>query len=118
MQPGLRDGGKKQVAARHAPQHPALGSSSNPRHEERGRSTINRAASAAGNFMKRPEGQPATWKGLVHLWNSEWQDGSCARLPAFELADTLSKLGKHRIEGTVRHDGIDAPSGVSSRYLS
>ena len=92
MKAGLGNRGKKQVRARHAPEHLAARPSSDAGHEERSRSPIDSSSPAAGNLVQRAKGEPSARQHLVDLSNAKRQDLPCALRAAFQLGDALAKL--------------------------
>lgn len=58
-QAGLRDRGCEEIRARHAPENFALGASGNAGAEQGGGGSVDRAVSAARDFMQRPEREAA-----------------------------------------------------------
>lgn len=116
MEPRLGNGGKKQVRARHAPEHLAPRPGSDACHEERRRGPVDRPSTATSDFMQRTESEPSARQCPVDLGNTERQDLPRALRAAFQLADTLAKLRQDGVEGMIGHGRIVAPSGFAAVF--
>lgn len=89
----LGDCRRKQILARHAPQHLALRSGRNTRRKKRCGGAIDDAVAAAGNFMERAKSHTAPWQMAVDGSDAEGEHRSFARIAAFETRNALSQIG-------------------------
>lgn len=103
MKPGLRQRRREEILPRDAPEHLAGGSCRDAGGKQGGRCAIQRAVSAAGNLMQRPQSQPSSRQNPVDCRNAEGQHRAFARISAFEALNARPKFGNGRIGHRVRH---------------
>lgn len=93
----LGDCRRKQILARHAPQHLALGSGRNARRKKRRGGAIERSIATTGNFMERAKCHTAPRQVAVDRGNAEGEHHSFARIAAFETRNAISKIGNSSV---------------------
>jgi hypothetical protein len=93
MQSHLGQRREKQVGPCQAPDDWPRRPGRNAGHEQRGRSTIDRAGAAARDLVQRAVGKTAAGQGRVDFRYLKREDGSGMRRTTFKLADALAKLG-------------------------
>jgi hypothetical protein len=82
---------RKKILPGDAPEDFALGARSNARREDGCRCAIDGSVATAGNFVKRPERQPAARKPAVDRLDAEWQHRPDAQRHALKVLNLLAK---------------------------
>lgn len=93
MKTGLCERWKEEIRPRQAPNDMPLRPSCYPCGEECRRCAVDRACSAACEFMHRPVGKPTSRKSAINVRHTEWQAGLPLRAAAFQGGDTGTQFG-------------------------
>ncbi len=90
-EPGQSDCGREQILAGYAPQHATPRPCCDPCGEECSSSAVDRAATAAGHFVQRPERQAAFRQTLINGLDAERQNRQPVPRPALKALNALAK---------------------------
>jgi hypothetical protein len=91
MKADLSDCRRKQILARHAPQHLALRPGRNSRCKKLCGSAIDRTIAAAGNLMERAHHQATSRQVAIKLGNAKRQDRSTVTVAVLKATNALLK---------------------------
>jgi hypothetical protein len=89
--PGQSECRREQILSGDAPQHAPPRPCRDPCGKERSRSAVDRAVSAPGHFVQRPEHQSAFRQMLINGLDAERQDRSPVSRPALKASNALAK---------------------------
>lgn len=103
VEPDLGQPRREEIGPRQTPDDLACGSSRYTCNKNRGRGSIDRPYSPAGEFVDGPISQSTSRQVRVNLSHSKWKDRFSSCRSPFEMLDAVSKIGNNGIRAGPRH---------------